>query len=250
MSQEIIEMKSGDKLKVKIIEDLDVKIRYRKFKEPDGPIYVVYKKEITSITFEDGKVVQLTQNNLQNNDMNIDEGQQITGPEAEVLRIKEKSKIFNDKRHLIGFNYLQMVFLNISISYEFMFLKSGFFSFKIPIDIGMNVRNNYLKRNNIFTTGIDFNWYPMGQGRVAYFTGPAIRYSILADNPFFYNASSSDATRSQYIGFFINNGVLFQATSFLNFSLGTGIGIRKDLAREDEPTKFHMIFDASILFRL
>ena len=252
MSQDVIEMKSGDKIKAKIIEDLELKIRYTKFKDSEGPVYVLYKKDIASITYEDGTVKrfdnQKNENNRSNSEVVIDEN--ISGPEAEIIRIKEKSKVYNQKRHLIGFNYLQMVFLNIGMSYEFMITKSGFFGIKIPLDIGMNVKNNYLKKNTIVGTGIDFNVYPTGQGRASYLTGISMRYRYLRDNPFFYKATNSDATKAHYIGFYINNGVLFQATSFLNFSLGMGMGIRKDISRSTEPTRFDMIFDSSIIFRL
>ncbi len=249
-SQDIIEMKSGDKLKVKIVEDLELKVRYRKYKEQDGPIYVLYKKEIKSITFEDGKKLDLgnkTKSEEYKDEDVIDET--IIGPEAEVQRIKEKSILYNKKRHLIGYNYAQMILLNFEFTYEFILTKTGFLSLKIPLSIGMNLRNTYMKRNNLFSTGLQFNIYPTGQGRVAYLTGPSFKYALMQDNPGFYNGTVLDATRSNYLGFYINNGVLFQATSFLNFSLGLGLGTRMDLNRDD-PAKFDISFDGSIIFRL
>lgn len=250
--QELIEMKSGENLKVEIVEELELKFRYKKYKEKEGPIYVIYKKDIKKITYPDGKVVSFQSPNSTisiENDADID-NETITGPEAEIQRIKEKSKVYNQKRHLIGFNYAHMILLNIGFTYEFILTKGGFFGLKIPLDFGINVRNTYLKKNNIFSTGLNFNIYPTGQGRVAYLTGPAFRYSIMRDNPNFFNATSSDSTRAHYIGFYINNGVLFQATSFLNFSLGMGLGMRKDITRNETPSTFDLSIDGSIIFRL
>lgn len=251
-SQDIIEMKSGDKLKVKIVEELDLKIRYRNFKEKEGSIYVLYKSEIKSITYEDGRKTEFTksENGGQSNLNDDVSDENINGPEVELKRIREKSIVHNRKRHLIGFNYAQMILLNFEFTYEFMLTKSGFFGLKVPISIGMNLNNTYIKRNNLFATGLQFNVYPIGQGKVAYFTGPSFKYALMEDNPAYFNGSISDSTRSHYVGFHFNNGVLFQATSFLNFSLGIGLGTRFDAVRKEEPSVFDFTFDGSIIFRL
>lgn len=247
--QDVIHMKSGDKVKTKIVEELDLKVRYRKFKEVEGPIYVLFKKDIQKIVYENGEVNSFKVSSNKTNE-NINSNDIPTGPDVEIQRIKEKSKLYNKRRNLIGFNYAQMILLNMEFTYEIMIAKSGFFGIKIPISIGINLRNTYLKRNNLVSTGLQFNIYPMGQGKVSYLTGPSFRYFYMQDNPNFFDGSVADNTRSNYIAFYINNGVLFQASSFLNFSLGLGLGTRLDANRSDAPSHFDVTFDGSIIFRI
>lgn len=254
-AQDIISLKSGETLKVKVEESTASRIRYKKFNNLEGPIYVIDKTAISKITYENGKVenfnaavkeleVGTTTVENKQKDFNDDD------LDREFERLKNKSTKYNLKRHLIGFNYGQMALLNMEFSYEVTLTKTGFISLKFPFSIGMNLKNQYLKKNNIFSTGIHINAYPLGQGKVAYFTGPAVRYFYMADNPDFFNATSTGKDKAHYIGFYMNNGVLFQATSFLNFSLGLGLGTRTDVSRTSHPSTFDVIFDGTVIFRL
>jgi hypothetical protein len=246
-TQDIIMLKSGEKLKVKVTENLDSKIKYKKFNNQDGPTYYLNKNEISKITYENGSIEKFAKTNKKKEEVSKSDEK---NPDIEFNRLKEKSLRYNTKRNLISFNYGQMILLNMEFSYEGILDKHGFVGLKIPLSVGMNLNNQYLKKNNIFSTGIHLNIYPLGQGKVSYLTGPAIRYFYMQDNPSHFSSPSISTEKAHYIGFYMNNGVLFQATSFLNFSLGLGLGTRRDISRSAEPAKFDVIFDGSIIFRI
>lgn len=247
-SQDKIHLWDGDSLSVKVTENSKSKITYKKFDNLSGPSYVLNKSQISKIIYENGETE--TYKRTAAPTVENESGTKDRDFNDDFDRIKEKSTRFNKKRHLLGFNYGQMIILNMEFSYEVILTKSGFIGLKIPFNVGMNLKNQYLKKNNLISTGIHVNAYPMGQGKVAYFTGPAIRYYYMADNPNYHNAVSPLIEKAHYIGFYMNNGVLFQASSFLNFSLGLGLGVRRDVSRETSLSTFDVIFDGTIIFRL
>ena len=248
-SQDIITLVSGEKLEVKIIENEKSKVKYKKTNNLEGPVYVIDKVDIAKITYANGDEEIISKSSAsETKDQNKKDFKD--KEEVEFSRLKEKSMLYNKKRNLFSFNYANMLLLNMEFSYEIIVLKSGFLGIKIPVSVGMNLRNEYLRKNNIISTGVHINIYPLGQGKVSYLTGPALRYFYMNDNPNHFNSSSMSSESSHYIGFYMNNGVLFQATSFLNFSLGLGLGTRRDVGRPDEPSTFDVIFDGSIIFRL
>lgn len=252
-SQDIITLKSGEKLEVKVVEQTNETVKYKKFNNLEGPVYVIEKSEINLITYENGSTENFNSKSGKKEESKDKEKEKDNAKQSDDIefeQLKEKSISYNSNRHLIGFNYANMIILNMEFSYEAIILKNGFLGLKFPISVGMNLNNRYLRRNNLFSTGLQVNIYPLGQGRAAYLTGPIVRYSYMKDNPNHYNSPSVSTDASHYLGFYMNNGVLFQATSFLNFSLGMALGSRWDVARDNMPATFDVIFDGSIIFRL
>ena len=54
-AQDVIHKKNGKTIEAKIVELGTTEIKYRQFSEPDGPIYVEEKENITKIVFQDGR---------------------------------------------------------------------------------------------------------------------------------------------------------------------------------------------------
>jgi len=54
-AQDVIHKKNGQVIEAKIVELGTVEIKYKQSNEPDGPIYVVEKQNITKIIFGDGR---------------------------------------------------------------------------------------------------------------------------------------------------------------------------------------------------
>ena len=55
LAQDIIVLSNGDLIKSKVIEIGQSEIKYKKISNPNGPIYLINKSEILSITFENGE---------------------------------------------------------------------------------------------------------------------------------------------------------------------------------------------------
>ncbi len=56
-SQDIITQKNGDNLVVKILEITPTEVKYKNIDEEDGPLFIIYKSEISSIQYKNGNKV-------------------------------------------------------------------------------------------------------------------------------------------------------------------------------------------------
>ncbi|MDR1847160.1 MAG: PorT family protein [Bacteroidales bacterium] len=54
-AQDIITKTNGDEIQVKVTKITDTQIEYKKFSNPDGPVYTINKKEIFRIKYENGE---------------------------------------------------------------------------------------------------------------------------------------------------------------------------------------------------
>jgi len=64
-SQDIILLKRGTRLEAKVTEITPTLVRYKLFAEPNGRIYFVYKDDIVSIMYQDGRVETFNQSDDQ-----------------------------------------------------------------------------------------------------------------------------------------------------------------------------------------
>lgn len=56
-AQDLLILKSGKELKVKIVEDGPEIIKYREFEDPSGPLYTIAKSNVASIRYEKGSKI-------------------------------------------------------------------------------------------------------------------------------------------------------------------------------------------------
>ncbi|MCB0478407.1 MAG: hypothetical protein KDC84_09605 [Crocinitomicaceae bacterium] len=260
-------LKDGDKISVKIIEIEETKIHYKKIDNPDGPKYLLTVEDINYIILSSGEVINNKGGKLiaYNETVEIKKTNENTTTykdpfynEAKDKQKKERvqrSILYNTRKNMIGFNYASFFTVDMELSYERILDKVGYIGLKVPIRFNLGVQTNYLNKINIFTSGIQANIYPTGQGRFSYFTGPILLVRVMRDNDqITYSGSNSititiEPTRSTYLSFYMNNGCLFRASPFLYFGLSMGFGFRKDLARSYENSIFEMIGEASISYR-
>jgi hypothetical protein len=257
-------LKDGDKLIVKLVHIEKEKVKYKKLTNIDGPTYSLSSAEITSITLSSGDKLINSNNRLidpksKNNSPNPvvgnkNENLSNENDSKKSMRVK-KSLRYNSRKNLISYNYASLITLNIEFAYERIIDKVGYFGLKIPIIFNMGVKTDYLDKRNIFTSGIQANIYPFGQSRIAYFTGPIIHFKIMEDNDYISTSGNNsvqidiDPLKSTYLGFYMNNGVLFRAAPFLSFGVSMGFGIRRDIGRPEENSKFDIIGEGSISYR-
>ncbi len=132
----------------------------------------------------------------------------------------------------------------LTLSYEHTF-KSGDFSYKIPLSLGlvaigldsyvpdesMYRAQGYYRRNKKFSTGFDFYVYPFGQGKSKYFVGPSVEIGTFSYHDNNWVNGQVDYLRPENVNqtgtfnaIILQNGFLFQPTKSVNFSVNMGIG--------------------------
>lgn len=261
-AQDTIYLKDGDQLIVKVIDIETYRINYKKLSNLEGPKYVLNNSDIQKIHLFGGEILVNKNNQLVDPAVEVKEVVTENPAESAIspfdddhkkkLRVQKSIK-YNKRKNLFGYNYASLIILNLEFDYERIIDKVGYFGLKIPIMFNMGIQANYLDKRNLFTTGIHANIYPLGQGKITYFTGPVIRYSLMEDNDQINTNNilniQIEPTKSNYLGFYMNNGVLFRASPFLSFGISMGFGVRKDLNRSNENSEFDMIGEGSISFR-
>lgn len=218
-AQDVIVKKDDSKIDAKIIEIQGSEIRYKKFSNPDGPDYTISKREVAEVRYQNGEVESLA-------------------------KVKQATGSEDFGRHFVSYNAFALLFSNVNFAYEHFF-PSGYFSVKVPLTIGFSSdeldddpSSDIVKigKNKIFNVGVDFNFYPTGQGRAKYFMGTGIEYGQYKyqKNVYYYDplATQRDYNNSaaNYMAITFKNGILFQPTDNFNIQLTGGLGMGRDYA--------------------
>jgi hypothetical protein len=218
-SQDILYKTDGTKEQVKITMVSDKEIQYKKFNNPDGPVYSIPKKDILMITYENGDYEMMKSADSEKK-----------AAKAELAE--------NFTKNLISYHLFDVVYGDFTFSYE-RILASGIIGIKIPVGIGYAYSSGLTGFNdnrvyNLIYSGLGVNFYPTGQGKWRYFVGPNIRvgYGKMVDtNSGYYdeygNWIQEDVSHEGlYTKFFMDNGVMF--TPIRNFSVAAivGVGVR------------------------
>jgi len=220
---------NNTRILTKVLEINQRDIKYKKFVNPDGPVYIIDRKDVSRILYSNGSVDTISN--------------------KQVITIPDKVK--SDPRVKdFGLNYFSLIISDAlfgfaSIGYERIF-KSGKFGIKIPLSVGfkdLHINDSaqysyyndgwasagYYNRYKIFSTGLDFYYYTGGQGTLRYFIGPCIEfgqfrykyYEPTYTPPNNYKIKKEIGT---YGAIIIKNGMLFQPTKSINVSLTIGAG--------------------------
>ncbi len=209
-------------LKVKILEYYAHEIWYRLFSDTDSLIHVIDKYYVSMVVFENGEHVKYNQM-----EKRLPSYPYIGEPVVEDLG-----------RNFISINILDFNYSKLTVSYEYT-LRPGNFRIKIPLSIGLNhssspvvYRFAYFARNRsqVISTGVDFYWYPPGQGRLKYFVGPSFEFGLYN---FGYDLTywKKEILTGKYYRLFILPGLLFQPFKNFNVSFFLGAGITASRAK-------------------
>lgn len=187
-AQDVIHFKDGRTDTVRLIEITPELITYKKYKWPEGPIFKVYAHTVEKLEYIDGTVDIITA---------------LSPIEKEAPRVL--------KRNIFAGNVLGLFIGNFHVNYEHI-TKSGDFGFRTHL---MNTFLSELTEIYLLAAGLDFNYYPNGQGSVRYFIGPGLRLGRIGDafdDPYPFGA------------IILNNGVSFAPSPSFNISLQLGLG--------------------------
>ena len=240
-SQDIIYKKDNTKIEAKILEINPTEIRYKLFGNPDGPLYIIYKSEVTKIQYPNGQVD------------NVSPERKIEKAEDPAY-VKEGSTVVKGgkpatdvrfNRNILSFNLPRLMLSFISLSYEWVDA-SGTFGIKIPV--GYNFAPAYSLSINLFSeskyshyAGLALNIYPKHKKTISYFVGPYLEvgqfsYNLTLTTPPTYtypttppNTTSQWFNDGIYYGCYINNGFEVLISKDFSFSFCGGPGLIRNI---------------------
>ncbi len=222
-AQDTLYKSNGSISPVKILEIKQAQVRYRYSSTPDGPVFVIPKEYIFKIVYSTGETISFSA--------------KTSGPVASNDVGQTNDSKWKNGRNFLSLNVADLIVGMVTFNYEYT-LNSGCLSFKFPINTGFHSFNQdyndtyysegYLPKMTIIGSGISLNFYPGGQGQVAYFVGPSFELRAFHDyRTIYYPNTSTYVTKKEIgilYGLLIQNGVLFQAGPHLNLSLNLGLG--------------------------
>ena len=224
-AQDIITLKNSSTIDAKNIVITNTEVRYQNFNDNSEEMLVLQKVNVVSILYNNGSKVKI----------------------YKALK-KSNNAIFGD--NLITFHFLDFVINSFTFSYE-RIIGNGKYGIVIPFSFGYSDKtttipspllldsdytNNFV---NQFYTGITFNIYPTGQGKVKYFLGPSIRFGNghLHEDFNSYGQYNPPPIKTGYLKFLINNGIVATFASTFSVSVIGSIGIQHMYKIATSPTQ-------------
>ena len=212
LAQDIILKIDGSTVEAKVEEVTNKDVIYKKFKNVAGPSYHLELKEIEKITYESGAI-------------DVFNAPKVSSPSSSYNTYDDVKDFGNN---IISLNTLDILFQNITVSYERILGANRKLGIRIPLSIslyGDNNNNFNWPVYNIFYSGLDFNFYPTGQGQASLFLGPALRsgYARVTQNSF----GSYGNINSAYFSFLLQGGFIWNPIKGLTVSSAFGLGSRR-----------------------
>lgn len=208
-AQDIMYKTDGTKDSVKVEEVTPDEIVYRKYHRAESPLYRIKKNTVLLIEYADGSI-------------EVYNGQ--SQPVSNSVRPVEDYPVLG--RNIISLNYLNILNGNLHLGYE-RIAKTGFLGVKLSVNAGVDdVGTDLLAYYRVFTSGLDLNFYPTGQGKIRYFLGPAFRMGIVRDYYNYYMGQPQTIDRN-YLSFMFNNGFYVQPTKSLYLGIQAALGIAR-----------------------
>lgn len=171
-AQDKIELRDGKILEAKVMEVLKKEVVYKKFSNPSGPNYRVKVDDIAIITYESGAVDSFNPVRKEDGKQNDEVNSLLFG---NIPRVEEAHLGDN----IVSMNVLDILFQNISLSYERIGGDKKRISLRFPVSVSMlgtSVKTKTISdQHQLFYSGLDFSFYPFGQGHARFLLGPSIR---------------------------------------------------------------------------
>ncbi len=161
------------------------------------------------------------------------------------------------KRRNLYINVVDYYAGSISFGYEYIG-KNGDFSIRMPFAIGINTlkkenlvketnnrqwsRQAYYRENKQWGTGLECYFYPRGYGNFRYYLGPSIELGWFKYQQPFYVYVPGNVFGMKFIidnlgsyqSVLLQQGLVFQPTSRINFNMGLGLGFCRGRFRQQD----------------
>jgi hypothetical protein len=216
-AQDVITLRNGKVMKVQIQEVNQKEIAYRKADNTNGPLYKIYTRDVLRIDYESGAVDNFADSNEKSNSL-----------------LGSKS-LSNAGRNILSIDAMSLLFQNIELSYEFMPGKDKKLGIRIPVSVNMqgtSSNSNMIgNTRNVFFSGVDLNYYPLGQNTSSFFVGPSLRSGSALNYNEYYDPVTGGYTNerlvSQYFSFLLRFGYLYTPVEELSIGTAFGLGTRR-----------------------
>jgi hypothetical protein len=211
--------------------------------------YIVYANGIKEVYNKEKPTTEITWEN--------------SNEQAKAL--KTSKPLYN----IFALNCFEMMFANLSVSYE-RILKSGRFSFKIPVSVGLGGRadftgnksdyssdigNTQFLQNRLYSGGLEFNYYPFKQTRNTFYLGVSglagrFVYTQSSFNTSCFGTGNYCTDKTQHIGTHYAGMIHFGGYLGISehFLMGAKIGL--GYKREETIENDHLIPKVQIDFNL
>ncbi|MBL0340782.1 MAG: hypothetical protein IPP71_07610 [Bacteroidetes bacterium] len=246
-SQDTIIKINNTRIIAKVLEINMRDIKYKKFINLEGPIYVIDRKHVSRIIYANGTADTISNKTVYGIPENV----------------KSDPRVKDYGRNLLSATISDVFFGFATLGYEHI-LKTGKIGIKIPLSKGFkdihistttqNYQNSYYyndgwdvsgyyNRNKIFSTGLDFYYYTGGQGTWRYFVGPCIEYGqfyykyyeLISYSPTTYKLKKGIGN---YGAIIFKNGMLFQPSKNFNVSINIGAGFYQGQTKNGNSEQF------------
>jgi hypothetical protein len=216
-AQDVITLRNGKVLKVQIQEVNQKEIAYKKVENTNGPLYKIYVRDVLRIDYESGAV---------------DNFMETTDKPTGLLGGRSA---LNAGRNILSIDAMALLFQNIELSYEYFPGKEKKLGIRLPVSINMqgtSATSDMLGNSrNVFFSGLDFNYYPLGQNTSTLFIGPSLRGGSALSVQDYYDPITGGYTNerlvSQYFSFLLRFGYLYTPVEELSIGTAFGLGTRR-----------------------
>lgn len=222
-AQDNLYLKAGRVERVKVTEITDRAVRYKMYDNPTGPEYLLDKAKIDRIVYENGTEERFA----------VAPARREHPPGERVQKVSQ-----DYGRHFVGANLTDLFRTDVTLYYEFIFPNNRI-ALRLPVTIGF--MNNYFntrsriespyvfRRNRVFSTGLDFRFYPGGQGHVRYVMGPSLHYVLNNKRgPLGVNHQPLYNHNVNSLRWMLYNGIVFTPAQNFRFGFDLGLGSQYD----------------------
>lgn len=250
-AQDIIELRTGERIEAKVAEVGDKTILYRKFSNSNGPAYKLYIDEIARITYENGTT---------------DNFNPLKGASHNSILFGDIPRVSPDElgNNIISLNVFSLLTQNITIQYERILGKNRRLGLNVPVSINMLGTSSsafestsLYNTRRIYYTGLDVNFYPLGQGQSRFLLGPSFRAGEVQSRGYYYTEPAiyppihtyTGPLRHSYFSFLVQMGFVWCPVKELNFQTTFALGTRRYLNSAPENTSL-TITDGHVNFSI
>lgn len=263
-AQDKIYRKHGDVIEAKVKEVQDNSVLYKRFDNPDGPDYVISKREIKKIVYQGGQTDEFSDNNTKS---------PRRPSQAEIKRGPYPKKYGENILSVTPGAYLVALDgtindAGIGITYERMLDDHGHISLNLPIMMHFSSSRDYT--NNYYGYGIsgDFKsynsflfmpgvkFYPAPDREMVRYSLGASFFAMLGGEPYAvyvnnssYSGNPQDTWHYSMYGIVLSNSVNISATRHLYLALDLSGGIPfSDNRRQNNSSYIDVPFSPWIQF--
>jgi hypothetical protein len=138
-------------------------------------------------------------------------------------------------RNIFSIDAMALLFQNIELSYEYLAGIDKKLGIRVPVSVNMqgtSTNGNMLgNTRNVFYSGLDLNYYPLGQNTSSFFVGPSLRMGSALNYNEYYDPLTGGYTNerlvSQYFSFLLRFGYLYTPVEELSIGTAFGLGTRR-----------------------